>query len=102
MFLMAGAVSLGGNAAGGAFAVGSSDSTTSATLKNTKGANRVDVTGHVNVEAENNTKINHIVVSGAGGGGVGIAGMADVNLVTDKTLATIQNSMPSETIGNRY
>ena len=92
MFLMAGAVSLGGNAAGGAFAVGSSDSTTSATLKNTKGANRVDVTGHVNVEAENNTKINHIVVSGAGGGGVGIAGMADVNLVTDKTLATIQNS----------
>lgn len=92
MFLMAGAVSIGGNAAGGAFAVGSSDSTTTATLKNAKGANRVDVTGSVNVEATNTTDINHIVVSGAGGGSNGIAGMADVNLVTDKTVATIENS----------
>ncbi|MDI1360655.1 leukotoxin LktA family filamentous adhesin [Methylotenera sp.] len=92
MFLMSGAVSIGGNAVGGAFAVGSSDSTTTATLKNAKGANRVDVTGSVNVEATNKTDINHIVVSGAGGGANGIAGMADVNLVTDKTLATIESS----------
>ena len=92
MFLMSGAVSIGGNAVGGAFAVGSSDSTTTATLKNAKGANRVDVSGSVNVEATNTTDINHIVVSGAGGGANGIAGMADVNLVTDKTLATIENS----------
>ena len=92
MFLMSGAVSIGGNAVGGAFAVGSSDSTTTATLKNAKGANRVDVSGSVNVEATNTTDINHIVVSGAGGGANGIAGMADVNLVTDKTAATIESS----------
>ena len=88
MFLMAGAVSIGGNAGGGAFAVGTSDSTTKATLSNTD----VTASGAVNVDAINKTDINHIVVSGAGGGGVGIAGMADVNLVTDKTEATIEDS----------
>ena len=88
MFLMAGAVSIGGNAGGGAFAVGASDSTTKATLSTTT----VTVDGAVKVDAINKTDINHIVVSGAGGGGTGVAGMADVNLVTDQTLATIENS----------
>ncbi len=92
MYVLSGAVAVGGNAGGGAFAVGSSNSTTTATLKNAKGANRVDVSGDVSVDANNATDIHHIVVSGAGGGGNGIAGMADVNLVTDKTEARIENS----------
>jgi filamentous hemagglutinin family protein len=89
MFLMAGAVSIGGNAGGGAFAIGSSDSNTNAKLSTKSG---VTVNGAVTVDAINKTNINHIVVSGAGGGGVGVAGMADVNLVTDQTLATIEDS----------
>ena len=92
MYLKAGAVSIGGNAMGGAFAVGSSDSTTTATLKNANGANRVDVTGAVNVEAVNTTEINHIAISGAGAGGNAIAGMASVNLITDTTEATVSTS----------
>ena len=92
MYLLAGAVAIGGDAAGGAFSVGSSDSITRATIRNANGVNRIDVSGDVNVAANNETDIHHIVVSGAGGGGNGIAGMADVNLVTDTTEATIENS----------
>jgi filamentous hemagglutinin family protein len=92
IYLKAGAVSIGGNAAGGAFAVGVSESTTTAKLTNVTGANWVDVTGAVNVEAVNTTDINHIAISGAGAGGNAIAGMASVNLITDTTEATISNS----------
>jgi filamentous hemagglutinin family protein len=92
MYAITGAVAGGGNAIGGAFAVGSSDSSTTATLKNANGANRVDVSGDVNVKADNKTAIKHIVISGAGGGSAGVAGMADVNLVTNNTVATIDNS----------
>jgi hypothetical protein len=93
IYTLAGAVAVGGNAGGGAISVGISDSTTTATLRNTHGDNRVDVvSGDVHVDAANATDIHHIVVSGAGGGGNGIAGMADVNLVTDRTGATIENA----------
>ncbi|MDO9281267.1 MAG: leukotoxin LktA family filamentous adhesin [Methylotenera sp.] len=92
MYAITGAIAGGGNAIGGAFAVGSSDSSTTATLKNANGVNRVDVAGAINVEAKNDTAITHIVISGAGGGSAGVAGMADVNLVTDNTVATIDNS----------
>ncbi|MDP2102146.1 MAG: leukotoxin LktA family filamentous adhesin [Methylotenera sp.] len=92
MYAITGAIAGGGNAIGGAFAVGSSDSSTTATLKNANGVNRVNVAGAINVEAKNDTAITHIVISGAGGGSAGVAGMADVNLVTDNTVATIDNS----------
>ncbi len=92
MYLTAGAITVGGNAAGGAFAVGSSESVTTATIENLSGTNRTDVSGSINVEANNETDIHHIVVSGAGGGGVGVAGMADINLVTDTTQARVLNS----------
>lgn len=92
MYAITGAIAGGGNAIGGAFAVGLSDSSTTATLKNANGVNRVNVAGAINVEAKNDTAITHIVISGAGGGSAGVAGMADVNLVTDNTVATIDNS----------
>ncbi len=92
MYVLSGAVAIGGDAGGGAFAVGYSDSKTTATLKNANGSNRVDTSGAVNIDAINKTDINHLVVSGAGGGGNGIAGMADVNLITDTTEAKIANS----------
>lgn len=90
MFLKTGAVAIGGsNAAGGAFAVGTSESTTQAIIRDNS---TVYVDNAVTVDADNTTDLNHVVVSGAGGGSVGIAGMADVNLVTDHTEATVENS----------
>lgn len=87
MYQVGGALAAGGNGVGGTFVVSLSDSTTRATLKNVEGANRVDTNGNVAVEADNTTNSNHVAVTVAAGGGVGIAGMASINLITDKTEA---------------
>jgi filamentous hemagglutinin family protein len=77
---------------GGAFAVTKSNSTTRATVRNSNGFNRLSVSGNVNIEAENDTTINHKVVAAGVSGGVGIAGMATINIVTDTTEALLENS----------
>ncbi len=93
MYLVGGALAGGGGSAvGGSFVVASSNSNTSAVIRNASGTEAVEATGAVQVGADNDTSINHIVISGALGGGAGIAGMASINLVTDTTEAGIYDS----------
>jgi filamentous hemagglutinin family protein len=90
MWMLTGAVAIGATGAGGgAFAVGSSESTTIAKIEDST----VTTAGAVKVDAVAETDVHHIVVSGAGGGLVGIAGMADVALFTDTTEASIVDSV---------
>ena len=77
---------------GGAFAVTKSNSTTRATVKNSTGLGGLDVSGNVSIEAENDTSIDHKVVAAGVSGGVGIAGMATINIITDTTEALLENS----------
>jgi len=84
----AGSVGASGSAVGASVAVTSSDSTTTASLEDTT----VLASGDVSVDAANKTDIKHIVISGAGGLSIGVAGMADVNLITDKTEAKVSDS----------
>lgn len=89
LYVLGGSLAGGSNAYGGTFVVAKSDSTTRASIENTRGSQRLDVSGDVTVEADSQTDIDQIAISGALAGGLGIAGMAAVNLVTDTTEASV-------------
>jgi filamentous hemagglutinin family protein len=90
MFVAAGGVAIGGVAGSGAFAIGVDSSATRAYLS---GATvKAQPTGNVNVIADNATEIRNWAVSGAGGGGAAVAGMAVVATTNSITEAYAVNS----------
>ena len=92
LYMVGGAIAGGSTGVGGAFVVGKSDSTTRAYIADVSGSDSLSISGDVVVRAENRTDIDQIAVSGAFAGGVGVAGMAAVNLITDTTEASVDNS----------
>jgi filamentous hemagglutinin family protein len=90
LHVVAGAVTIGGAAVSGTFAVGLSNNTTVATITGTA-ADRsdIDVTGAVTVAAESRTGIKDYAIGGAFAGAAGVAGAVAVNLVTNATEATV-------------
>ncbi|MDR3566097.1 MAG: leukotoxin LktA family filamentous adhesin [Negativicutes bacterium] len=87
-FIAAGGVTAGGVALSGAFAVASDASTTTAHIDNST----VSATGAISVAADNISEINNWGVSGALGGGAGIAGSAVVSLVNNTSQAYVTGS----------
>src|SRR5690606_26518137 len=85
--LMGGALTIGGGAVGGAFAVGVSDHTTRAYIHD----GQANVTGNVGVGADAETNFWNVAVSGAAGA-IGVAGMAAVNVVSNTTEAYIDGA----------
>ncbi|HEY9380770.1 MAG TPA: leukotoxin LktA family filamentous adhesin, partial [Burkholderiales bacterium] len=85
--LMGGALAVGGGAVGGAFAVGVSDQTTRAYIKN----GQADVSGNIGVKADADTRFWNVAVSGAAGG-MAVAGMAAVNVVSNTTEAYLDGA----------
>ncbi|MEH6446127.1 MAG: hypothetical protein V7784_19710, partial [Oceanospirillaceae bacterium] len=95
LHMVAGAVSIGGNAAGGAFTVGLNESKTNAYIS---GSNtdayrtKINATGAVKVAANAKTNIGHTAVAGAAAGSVGVAGSVSVNILNGTTQAYIKQA----------
>ena len=89
MFLTAGAVALGGAAFAGTFAVGLDNSVTKAHID----GGTVNAQGQVDVKADSSTELRNIGVSGAGAGGVAVAGMAVVALLGNTTQAYVSRAI---------
>lgn len=87
----AGAAAAGAGVAG-SFAASDSTDMTEAYIGNTGAPTILTVAGPLTVNALTNNSYNSIVVSGAGGGSAGIAGMVDVTLMNNRTSATITNT----------
>lgn len=88
MHTASGGVTIGAVAVGATFGVALDESVTRASID---GGSSVATSGQVDVNADSNTEIRGFVVSGAGAGGVAVAGMAQVSLIKNTTQAFVQN-----------
>ena len=90
LHMIGGAVTLGGAAVSGTFTVGLSDNATTASINGTTlRRSDIDVSGAVEVDAASRTGIKDYAIGGALAGGLGVAGAAAVNIVTNTTEATV-------------
>jgi filamentous hemagglutinin family protein len=95
LHLVAGAVSIGGNAGGGAFTVGLNESKTNAYILGSDYdayRTKVKTTGAINVAANAKTNIGHTAVAGAAAGSIGVAGSVSVNILNGTTQAYIKQA----------
>ena len=88
--MLGGAATLGGAAGAGAFGILVSNDTTDAYVgdqANMTTDTTLTLSGSLSVASAMTDNFNSLVVSGVGGGGFGIAGMADVVVITNQTTA---------------
>jgi filamentous hemagglutinin family protein len=95
--LVAGAVSVGGNAAGGAFTVGLNESKTNAYITGADTPSysyrtKINASGGVRVTADAKTNINQKAIAGAAAGSIGVAGSVAVNILNSETQAYIKDA----------
>ena len=95
--LVAGAVSVGGNAAGGAFTVGLNESKTNAYITGSDTPSysyrtKINASGGVRVTADAKTNINQEALAGAAAGSIGVAGSVAVNILNSETQAYIKDA----------
>ncbi|ATD67361.1 hypothetical protein CNR27_07880 [Luteimonas chenhongjianii] len=90
--LVGGAGALGGIAVSGTALVNMGSSTTLAQVGEAGRSTAIDVSREVDVLARSRSDFNGVAISGAGGGGAGIAGMAQVHLLENDTRALVSHA----------
>ncbi|MGN6481772.1 leukotoxin LktA family filamentous adhesin [Luteibacter sp.] len=95
--LIGGAGAFGGVAVAGSFLLSDSENTTSATVGDKDADTILHIGSDIDVEAHSNVTLGSTMVSGAGGGGAAVAGMASVTVVGNTTTATMERAKVNQT-----